>query len=84
MQQLLVGVLACPDMLEYIGTDKEAPGVSVTGLLYGDSRGHTSAAASKSPTGPAAAVRATDKHKSVSVRMAQHISPFSRKRRIGW
>jgi Amt family ammonium transporter len=23
-------------MLEYIGTDKEAPGVSVTGLLYGD------------------------------------------------
>ena len=36
---LLVGVLACPDMLEYIGTDKEAPGVSVTGLLYGDT-GH--------------------------------------------
>jgi len=33
---LLVGVLANPDMLEYIGTDKEAPGVSVTGLLYGD------------------------------------------------
>jgi len=33
---LLVGVLACPDMLMYIGTDKEAPGVSVTGLLYGD------------------------------------------------
>src|SRR6202048_5623507 len=33
---LLVGILACPDMLEYIGTDKEAPGVSVTGLLYGD------------------------------------------------
>jgi Amt family ammonium transporter len=23
-------------MLEYIGTDKDAPGVSVTGLLYGD------------------------------------------------
>jgi Amt family ammonium transporter len=33
---LLVGILACPDMLEYIGTDKDAPGVSVTGLLYGD------------------------------------------------
>jgi ammonium transporter, Amt family len=33
---LLVGVVANPDMLEYIGTDKEAPGVSVTGLLYGD------------------------------------------------
>ncbi|HEV2335421.1 MAG TPA: ammonium transporter [Stellaceae bacterium] len=34
---LLVGILANPDMLEYIGTDKDAPGVSVTGLLYGDS-----------------------------------------------
>jgi len=33
---LLVGILANPDMLEYIGTDKDAPGVSVTGLLYGD------------------------------------------------
>ena len=33
---LLVGILACPDMLMYIGTDKEAPGVNVTGLLYGD------------------------------------------------
>jgi Amt family ammonium transporter len=33
---LLVGVLANPEMLEYIGTDKDAPGVSVTGLLYGD------------------------------------------------
>src|SRR6202021_1406325 len=33
---LLVGILANPDMLEYIGTDKEAPGVSVTGFLYGD------------------------------------------------
>jgi Amt family ammonium transporter len=31
---LLTGVLACPDMLEYIGTDKEAPGVSTTGLIY--------------------------------------------------
>jgi ammonium transporter, Amt family len=36
---LMVGVVANPNMLEYIGTDKEAPGVSVTGLLYGDS-GH--------------------------------------------
>jgi Amt family ammonium transporter len=33
---LLTGVLGCPDLLEYIGTDKDAPGVSVTGLLYGD------------------------------------------------
>jgi Amt family ammonium transporter len=33
---LLVGVLANPDMLQYIGTDKEAPGVNVTGLLYGN------------------------------------------------
>src|SRR5260370_109220 len=33
---LLVGILACPDMLMYIGTEKEAPGVSITGLLYGD------------------------------------------------
>src|SRR6202007_1284453 len=32
---LLTGVLASPDMLEYIGTDKYAPGVSVTGLIYG-------------------------------------------------
>jgi ammonium transporter, Amt family len=36
---LMVGVVANPGMLEYIGTDKEAPGVSVTGLLYGDT-GH--------------------------------------------
>ena len=36
---LLTGILATPDMLMYIGTDKDAPGVSVTGLLYGDS-GH--------------------------------------------
>ncbi len=36
---LLVGVFACPDMLVYIGTDKDAPGISITGLLYGDS-GH--------------------------------------------
>src|SRR5271166_6286719 len=33
---LLTGILANPDMLEYIGTDKDAPGVSVTGLLHGD------------------------------------------------
>ena len=26
-------------MLQYIGTDKEAPGISVTGMLYGDN-GH--------------------------------------------
>jgi Amt family ammonium transporter len=33
---LLTGVLANPDMLEYIGTDKDAPGVSITGWLYGN------------------------------------------------
>lgn len=33
---LLVGILANPDMLQYIGTDKEAPGVNVTGWLYGN------------------------------------------------
>src|SRR5499427_435565 len=33
---ILVGLLANPDMLLYIGTDKEAPGVNVTGLLYGN------------------------------------------------
>ena len=32
---LMVGLLANPDMLQYIGTDKEAPGVNVTGLFYG-------------------------------------------------
>ena len=32
----MVGVFANPDMLQYIGTDKEAPGVSVTGWLYGN------------------------------------------------
>ncbi|HEY1751912.1 MAG TPA: ammonium transporter [Caulobacteraceae bacterium] len=32
---LMVGVVSNPAMLEYIGTDKEAPGVSVTGVLYG-------------------------------------------------
>jgi Amt family ammonium transporter len=33
---LLVGILANPDMLQYIGTDKEAPGINITGLLYGN------------------------------------------------
>jgi Amt family ammonium transporter len=33
---LLTGLLANPDMLMYIGTDKEAPGVNITGLLYGN------------------------------------------------
>src|SRR6202048_3294476 len=33
---LLVGILANPDMLMYIGTEKDAPGVSITGLLYDD------------------------------------------------
>jgi Amt family ammonium transporter len=33
---LLTGILANPDMLEYIGTDKDAPGVSITGWLYGN------------------------------------------------
>ena len=36
---LMVGIVSNPAMLQYIGTDKEAPGVSVTGILYGDS-GH--------------------------------------------
>src|SRR5271169_3251801 len=36
MGGLLVGILANPDMLMYIGTDKEAPGFSVSGLLYGN------------------------------------------------
>ena len=33
---LLVGVLANPAMIEYIGTGKDAPGVSVSGWLYGN------------------------------------------------
>jgi ammonium transporter, Amt family len=33
---LLVGILGNPAMLQYIGTDKEAPGVNVTGWLYGN------------------------------------------------
>jgi ammonium transporter, Amt family len=32
---LMVGLVANPEMLQYIGTDKEAPGVNVTGLFYG-------------------------------------------------
>jgi Amt family ammonium transporter len=36
MGGLLVGILANPNMLMYIGTDKEAPGFSVTGWLYGN------------------------------------------------
>jgi Amt family ammonium transporter len=36
MGGLMTGILANPDMLQYIGTDKEAPGVNVTGLLYGN------------------------------------------------
>src|SRR3984885_2463209 len=32
----LTGGLAHPALLEYIGTDKDAPGVSVTGWLYGN------------------------------------------------
>jgi len=33
---LMVGLLANPDMLMYIGTEKDAPGVSITGLFYGN------------------------------------------------
>jgi ammonium transporter, Amt family len=33
---LLTGIFANPDMLMYIGTEKEAPGVNITGLLYGN------------------------------------------------
>jgi Amt family ammonium transporter len=36
MGGLLTGLLANPDMLVYIGTDKDAPGVNATGLLYGN------------------------------------------------
>ena len=36
MGGLLTGVLANPKMLEYIGTGKDAPGVSVTGWAYGN------------------------------------------------
>jgi ammonium transporter, Amt family len=33
---LMTGILANPAMLQYIGTDKDAPGVNVTGLLFGN------------------------------------------------
>ena len=36
MGGLLTGLLANPNMLEYIGTDKDAPGVNVTGWFYGN------------------------------------------------
>lgn len=36
MGGLLTGILANPKMLEYIGTGKDAPGVNVTGWLYGN------------------------------------------------
>jgi len=36
MGGVLVGILANPAVLEYIGTDKDAPGVNVTGWLYGN------------------------------------------------
>jgi len=45
---LMVGLVANGDMLQYIGTDKDAPGVSITGLLYGD---HSLSHAQK-PPGP--------------------------------
>ena len=32
---LMVGIVSNPAVLEYIGTDKDAPGVSVTGVMYG-------------------------------------------------
>jgi Amt family ammonium transporter len=35
---LLTGVLANPNMLLYIGTEKDAPGVSATGLIYGNAQ----------------------------------------------
>ncbi|HLH11785.1 MAG TPA: ammonium transporter [Methylovirgula sp.] len=33
---LLVGLLANPAMIEYVGTDKDAPGVTVSGWFYGN------------------------------------------------
>jgi Amt family ammonium transporter len=36
MGGLLTGILADPSMLEYIGTDKDAPGVNITGWFYGN------------------------------------------------
>src|SRR5271169_750329 len=35
MGGLLTGILANPDMIEYIGTEKDAPGVNGTGWFYG-------------------------------------------------
>jgi ammonium transporter, Amt family len=35
---LMTGILANPNMLLYIGTEKDAPGVSATGLLYGNAQ----------------------------------------------
>jgi ammonium transporter, Amt family len=35
---LLVGLVANPGMLQYIGTDKEAPGINVTGLFFGNAQ----------------------------------------------
>ncbi len=32
---ILVGILSNPAMLVYVGTGKDAPGVSITGMLYG-------------------------------------------------
>ena len=32
----MVGLIANPGMLQYIGTDKEAPGLNVTGLFFGN------------------------------------------------
>jgi Amt family ammonium transporter len=36
MGGILTGILADPGMLEYIGTDKDAPGVNITGWFYGN------------------------------------------------
>jgi ammonium transporter, Amt family len=36
MGGLLTGILANPDMIEYIGTEKDAPGVNGTGWVYGN------------------------------------------------
>ena len=36
MGGLLTGVLANPDMLLYIGTNKDAPGINATGWYYGN------------------------------------------------
>jgi Amt family ammonium transporter len=36
MGGLLTGVLANPDMLLYIGTEKDAPGINATGWYYGN------------------------------------------------